>query len=333
MKARTLTLLFFALTLILHGEPKWKGIDNGKQYAGAKLTSDALAGKVVMVDCWGVNCPPCRALLPRLEEYWQSMKNKPFILIGSHMQGDCSEKIQELVAAHKLTYPIYNYCGLSEGVPSIRGLPFIYVVDAKLKVVYAGGDFDEAKAAVERALQSVRGPDALCSVRLNKYRALKRNLVFGKNIEPIVKTLKADLNGHDSAKSEEAAEILAGIEASHDALKSTIDVSLKKRPTFTLTKMKLFVKTWPSEAETYAARIERLSARADIQQCLKLMEDAEKCEAMLSSGGANAVRGKKLAESLAKKYASLTSGTSTIAKEADAILSALAADSHRVRPH
>lgn len=323
MYARATLIFILSLIFTLHGEPKWNGIDNGKHYSGPKLSSSDLAGKVVMVDCWGVNCPPCRALLPRLEAYWQSMKSKPFVLVGSHMQGDCPDKIKELVDQNKLTYSIYNYCGLSEGVPGFSGLPFIYVVDAKLKVVYAGSHFDKAKEAVEVALQSVLGPDALCSVRLNKYKALKRNLVFGKNVEPIVKTLKADLNGHDTAKAEEAKEILEGIEASHDALKSTIEVSFKERPTFTLKKMKLFAKTWPSEAEQYRARIDRLSARADILQCQKLMDEAEKCAAMLGTGGATAVRGKKMAESIAKKYASLASGTSAISREAAAILKQL----------
>lgn len=320
-------LLVFAssssFVLTVHGEPQWKGIDGGKHYSGPKLSTEALVGKVVMVDCWGVRCPPCRALLPRLEEYWQSMKGKPFVLIGSHMQGDCPDQIQALIDEHKLTYSIYNWCGLSEGVHGDGSLPFIYVVDPKLRVVYSGKRLDEAKAAVEVALQSVLGPDALCSVRLNKYKALKKKLVFGQNIEPVIKTLKADSDGHDEAKAEEAKEILEGINESHDALKDTIEVSFKKRPTFTLIKMKLFVKTWPSEAGEYEGKIAKLSARADIQQCLKLMDEAEKCSAMISSGGATAVRGKKLAESLNKKYASLAAGKSTICREAATILKEL----------
>lgn len=321
------TLLVFAgsLSFILPalGEPEWRGIDGGKLYSGPKLSTEALSGKVVMVDCWGVNCPPCRALLPRLEEYWKSMKGKPFVLIGSHMQGDCPDKIQALVDEHKLTYSIYNWCGLSEGVHGDGSLPFIYVVDPKLRVVYSGRRLDEAKAAVEVALQSVLGPDALCAVKLNKYKALKKKLTFGQNIEPVVKTLKSDLNGHDEAKAEEAKEILEGINESHDALKDTIEVSMKKRPTFTLTKMKLFVKTWPSEAEEYEGRIAKLSARADVQQCLKLMEEAEKCSAMISSGGATAVRGKKMAAAMNKKYASLAAGKSAICHEAATILKEL----------
>ena len=41
-----------------------------------------LCGKVVLVDRWGFRCPPCRALLPRVEEIWQSFKTKPFVVLG-----------------------------------------------------------------------------------------------------------------------------------------------------------------------------------------------------------------------------------------------------------
>ena len=34
--------------------------------------------KVVLVDRWGLGCPPCRKLLPRVEEIWKSFRTKPF---------------------------------------------------------------------------------------------------------------------------------------------------------------------------------------------------------------------------------------------------------------
>ena len=115
----------------------WKGLGEGNYYAGPKVTEADLAGKVVLVDCWGVGCPPCRALLPRMEEIWKSFRSKPFVLLGSHRQGRQPEKVDALVKANKLTYPQYDGAGIAEGEPSFRGIPFLYVVNHRGKVVYS----------------------------------------------------------------------------------------------------------------------------------------------------------------------------------------------------
>ena len=91
----------------------WKGLGEGNYYAGPKVTEADLAGKVVLVDCWGVGCPPCRALLPRMEEIWKSFRSKPFVLLGSHRQGRQPEKVAALVKANKLTYPQYDGAGIA----------------------------------------------------------------------------------------------------------------------------------------------------------------------------------------------------------------------------
>ena len=51
---------------------EWKGLSEERWYSGRKLDPSGLKGKVVLVDEWGVNCPPCRALLPRMEDRGRS---------------------------------------------------------------------------------------------------------------------------------------------------------------------------------------------------------------------------------------------------------------------
>ena len=43
---------------------EWRNLTEDNYYSGPKITADDLVGKVVLVDEWGINCPPCRALLP-----------------------------------------------------------------------------------------------------------------------------------------------------------------------------------------------------------------------------------------------------------------------------
>ena len=74
----------------------WTNLDDALHISGPKLSESQLRGKVVMIDCWGVNCPPCRALLPRMQNLWKTYKNRPFVLIGSHRQGRDDERVREL---------------------------------------------------------------------------------------------------------------------------------------------------------------------------------------------------------------------------------------------
>ena len=77
----------FAICAGMVGAVEWQGLSAENWYSGRKLAPSDLLGKVVLVDEWGVDCGPCRALLPKMEKIWQTFKSKPFILIGSHCQG------------------------------------------------------------------------------------------------------------------------------------------------------------------------------------------------------------------------------------------------------
>ena len=84
-------LLVFAATLAsvvsLHASVAWRNIDADHHLAGRKASEGYLQGKVVLVDRWGLGCPPCRKLLPRVEEIWRSFRSKPFVVLGGHCKG------------------------------------------------------------------------------------------------------------------------------------------------------------------------------------------------------------------------------------------------------
>ena len=71
----------------------WQGFTDSGHYSGPKITEADLAGKVVMIDQWGINCPPCRALLPAMQKLWNANKSKPFILVGAHCQGHKPDEV------------------------------------------------------------------------------------------------------------------------------------------------------------------------------------------------------------------------------------------------
>lgn len=125
----------------LFASVEWRNLDDEHHLAGRKTSSGYLEGKVVMVDRWGVRCPPCRALLPRLEAIWQSFKGPSFVLLGGHCRGwGDKASVQKLARENGLTYPIYEDAGLAVGEPRFNAIPFLYVVDQTGRVAYRGHD-------------------------------------------------------------------------------------------------------------------------------------------------------------------------------------------------
>lgn len=159
MKFRFLVALLSALVAASVFAVDWRNLDEDHHLAGRKTSKGYLRGKVVLVDRWGVNCPPCRKLLPRLEEIWQSFKTKPFVVLGGHCKGwGDAAGVKALAAEHGLTYPIYEDAGLAALEPRFDAIPFLYVVDETGKVVYKGHDERAATQAIVTALTDMESP-------------------------------------------------------------------------------------------------------------------------------------------------------------------------------
>ena len=137
----------------------WRNVDEAHHLGGRKASEGYLKGKVVLVDRWGAKCPPCRAMLPQVEQIWQSFKTKPFVVLGGHCAGwGGADAVRQLVEENHLTYPVYEDAGLAEGEPQFDSIPFLYVVDETGKVVYKGRSDRNATQAVVSALTDMDAP-------------------------------------------------------------------------------------------------------------------------------------------------------------------------------
>lgn len=138
---------------------EWKNVDPDHYLGGRKASEGYLQGKVVLVDRWGAKCPPCRALLPRVEEIWKSFKTKPFVVLGGHCKGwGSAEEVKALIEANRLTYSVYEDAALAVGEPDFDAIPFLYVVDETGQVVYFGRDERSATQAIVTALTDMESP-------------------------------------------------------------------------------------------------------------------------------------------------------------------------------
>ena len=271
-------MLTVALAILSAEAVSWKGLDESKWYSGPKITESDLEGKVVMVDKWGINCPPCRALLPAMQKLWNANKSKPFVLIGAHCQGRNPEKVKELVDANKLTYPIYDWAGLAEPPSGGGGLPFMYVVDHRGKVVYSGRSHEEAEAAVQKAIAAVGAMPILCGgVTLQAFKAMGKSLVLGKPVKAQVKQLNAAVKKGEAKsatavqqkQAEEAKEILAAIEEAKTDIKNEIESKRESDPEEAYKLAKAYVATFPAEGAELKSQLSDMAAKVKERKAAK----------------------------------------------------------------
>ena len=243
----------------------WANLDDDHHYSGPKLTEKDLEGKVVLVDCWGVKCPPCRALLPRMQEIWTHFDQKKFVLVGSHCQGRQPEAVKGLVDANKLTYPIYERFGLAEGAPEFRAIPFLYVVNHRGRVTYSGHDEREATEALVTAIGDVGMPISLVSgVTLPKrYKSFAKKMRLGSAIAGDVKKLEKEAAGKNARMAEEAQMILDAIEKAKKEVKEEISAVSVRKPAEAVALIKQFMKTWPKDGADYKDKLAELQKLAD----------------------------------------------------------------------
>lgn len=271
---KKILMLTVAVAALAADAVSWKGLADANWYSGPKIAESDLAGKVVMVDKWGVNCPPCRALLPKMEEVWKSFKNKNFVLLGSHCQGRKEAQVQELVKANRLTFPIYDWAGLAEGEPQSRGIPFLYVVNHRGKVVYSGHNHNAAMEAAQEAILALDLPPTLLGdVVLEKrspYKPLEKQLVLGRNISSIVKKLEKDVKNaqkrtakqSDRDNAEIASKILSSIEDARREIPSEIEIKKSTNPVEALNLLINYSKTFPKDSVELKKQIPELKKAA-----------------------------------------------------------------------
>ena len=166
MNKMSVLVAALACAASLSAAVEWRSVDADHYLAGRKCSEGYLQGKVVLVDRWGLGCPPCRGLLPRIEEIWQGFRTKPFVVIGGHCKGwGDADGVKKLASQLGLTYSIYEDAGLAVGEPAFNSIPFLYVVDETGKVVYMGHDERTATQVVVTALTDLESPRNLAQWR------------------------------------------------------------------------------------------------------------------------------------------------------------------------
>ena len=120
----------------------------GELITGPAVDLSNTGGKAVVIEAWGIHCPPCLASLPEIEKL--SKRNKAdTIFIGAHCQNGTNEEVQKVVKKNRLSYSIVK--GV-QGPVSFSGIPHAFVFDTTGALIFHGSPFDkDFESSVRRA--------------------------------------------------------------------------------------------------------------------------------------------------------------------------------------
>ena len=156
------------------------GIQLGPHVSGPQVTADTLANRVVLLEFWGINCPPCIASMPKLEELSRKLGPSGLVVIGAHAQGGPPEKIAETARELGVTFTIVERATVTGGM-DFAGIPHCMLFDHTGKCVFRGSPFevhDRAVAAVQAAPAAIlAGRDLVKLADLTKL--LRDEAAFG----------------------------------------------------------------------------------------------------------------------------------------------------------
>jgi len=126
----------------------------GRPVMGKGSLSDA-KGKGVVIEAWGVRCPPCIASLPKLQALSEKHKDK-VLFFGAESQGHDRKAIEPVIKKAGVTFPIST--GLAKCPIEFSSIPRAFVFDASGKLIFDGNPHGQEFAdAVVKAAESVSG--------------------------------------------------------------------------------------------------------------------------------------------------------------------------------
>lgn len=135
----------------------------GAYITGPEVTLADAKGKAVVIEAWGVHCPPCLASLPHIEQIAKRNKGK-MLVFGAHSQNASNDEVKKVVKKHNLTYTITDQ---ASGPVKYSGIPHAFVFDITGALIFNGHpadkDFESAVRKATRGATEVKpsGLDAL----------------------------------------------------------------------------------------------------------------------------------------------------------------------------
>jgi hypothetical protein len=153
-----------------------KDVRLGTALTGPNLKADDLKAHAVLVDEWGIHCPPCLAAMPHTADLYAELADFGLIIIGSHRQDGTAETVKSVAIAHRANFPIYVNTSV-RGTEDNNGLPHCLLFDHSGQCVFRG-----LPTQVEALVRKEVGAALVAAAGREKW---------SPKFEPIVKDLRA----------------------------------------------------------------------------------------------------------------------------------------------
>lgn len=171
--------------------------------SGPELKAKSLKGKVVLWEYWGLQCPPCRASMPHLQEIYEKYARRGrLVVVASHVQG-ASPRVKTYLDEQGLTFPVYQHASIP-GVSIPGGIPFTVLIGADGKVI-AKGSPRKVFEQVEKVMKKIPKNEPLFpDFKAVRYKSVHAALVSGGvNLESKINSIRA--------KEDDEAKELCGL--------------------------------------------------------------------------------------------------------------------------
>ena len=116
--------------------------------ATGPIPAPDLAGRVVLVDFWGIDCGPCISQLPEVRAAAAHFAARGLVIIGLHDSSATPERVAEFARKRGLTWPLAvdrpgEGFGATFAAYGVRSIPRAAVLDRQGRLAFLG-QFDEA---------------------------------------------------------------------------------------------------------------------------------------------------------------------------------------------
>ena len=102
---------------------------------GTPVTSESLAGKVVLLNFWATWCPPCRVEMPGFQRVYDRFRDDGFVVVGVAMDAGGAEGVRRFLAERRITYPVTMATPAAvRDFGGVRLLPTSYLIDREGRI-------------------------------------------------------------------------------------------------------------------------------------------------------------------------------------------------------
>jgi thiol-disulfide isomerase/thioredoxin len=182
----------------------------GTLVSGQMLAAESLSNRVVLLEFWGLNCPPCIRSMPLLEELHQTLGPQGLVVIGAHAQGGTAEELRPQVGKLNVNFTILDRASI-EGGMDFQGIPHCMLFDHTGKCIYRGSPF-QAQQAVVAAVKAAPG-SILEGRTLAKLPELNTLLRDERQFATVLKKARGLMSSGDAETAAEATFVVEKIEA------------------------------------------------------------------------------------------------------------------------